>query len=124
MWRYAVLGLGLLVVVISGFILIESGTSGDVSASALMAAPHRDINGFAIAIDTYGWQFPLHYAPHPQFQTEWWYYTGNVADAEGRRFGYEFTIFRRAITPTTVKSSSEWRADQIYMADFTVTDVQ
>ena len=106
MWRYALLGLGLLVVVIFGFSLIDSGGSGDVSASALMSAPNTDISGFARAIDPYDWHFPRDYGTHLQFQTEWWYYTGNLADAEGRRFGYEFTIFRRAIAPTAIASGS------------------
>jgi predicted secreted hydrolase len=124
MWRYGLLGLGLLAVVIFGFSLIDSSGGDDVSASALMSAPQTDITGFTRAIAPYTWQFPRDYGPHPEFQTEWWYYTGNLADSNGRRFGYEFTIFRRAITPVTVESESEWRADQIYMAHFTVTDVQ
>src|SRR5207248_469730 len=28
----------------------------------------------------------------------WWYYTGNVKSASGRRFGFELTFFRRAVT--------------------------
>jgi predicted secreted hydrolase len=32
-------------------------------------------------------------APHDRL-TEWWYYTGHLRDAHGRRFGFEFVIFR------------------------------
>ena len=46
-----------------------------------------------------------------------------MADASGRRFGFQFTIFRRALTPQPVASDSEWRTNQVYMAHFTVTDV-
>jgi predicted secreted hydrolase len=32
-------------------------------------------------------------APHDRL-TEWWYYTGHLAAADGRSFGFEFVIFR------------------------------
>jgi RND superfamily putative drug exporter len=32
-------------------------------------------------------------APHDRL-TEWWYYTGHLLAADGRRFGFEFVIFR------------------------------
>jgi predicted secreted hydrolase len=32
-------------------------------------------------------------APHDRL-TEWWYYTGHLHDGAGRRFGFEFVIFR------------------------------
>ncbi|WP_119072989.1 lipocalin-like domain-containing protein [Aggregatilinea lenta] len=82
------------------------------------------IDGFERAITPYDWSFPADYGPHFGFQTEWWYYTGNLATDEGRRFGFQFTIFRRAITPNAPASSSEWRSNQVYMAHLTVTDVE
>lgn len=38
-------------------------------------------------------------APHPDFRNEWWYVTGNLADAQGRQFGYQLTLFRIAYCP-------------------------
>lgn len=32
-------------------------------------------------------------APHDRL-TEWWYYTGHLRSADGRRFGFEYVIFR------------------------------
>ncbi len=81
------------------------------------------LSGYARAIEPYDWQFPGDHGPHPAFQTEWWYYTGNLADESGRRFGYQFTIFRRNINPSPDDSNSEWRTNQVYMAHFTITDV-
>lgn len=124
MWRYVILSTAALAVALFGFSLIDTGGSGEVSARALLLAPDADISGFARAIDPWDWQFPRDHGAHPRFQTEWWYYTGNLADSAGRRFGYQFTLFRRAITPVAHETGSEWRADQIYMAHFTVTDVQ
>ena len=42
--------------------------------------------------------FPADHGPHPDFRTEWWYFTGNLA-ADGRRFGYQLTLFRTAVAP-------------------------
>jgi predicted secreted hydrolase len=123
MWRFVLLGLTLIVVIVFGFSLIDTTSGDDVAANAVMLAPETDITGYARAIAPYDWQFPQDFGAHPEFQTEWWYYTGNLADEDGRRFGFQFTIFRRAITPTAVTGGSEWRTNQVYMAHFTVTDV-
>ncbi len=42
-------------------------------------------------------EFPGDAGPHERFQTEWWYYTGNLNTSGGRHFGYQLTIFRRAL---------------------------
>lgn len=67
--------------------------------------------------------FPDDAGPHPAYQTEWWYYTGNLADEAGRRYGFQLTFFRRALTPSPAARSSAWGASQVYLAHFTVTDV-
>lgn len=124
MWKFIALGLTALAITVFGFSLMDINRSGEVSASALMADVQPDISGYARAIEPWNWQFPRDHGPHPAFQTEWWYYTGNLEGEGGRRFGFQFTVFRRAITPTAYDTGSEWRADQVYMAHFTVTDVQ
>ncbi len=70
-------------------------------------------------------EFPADHGPHLDYQTEWWYYTGNLVTAEGRRFGYQLTFFRRALVPPALRSDREstWAADQVYMAHFALTDV-
>lgn len=125
MWRWIGLGLLALTVVIFGFSLIDSSAGGGVNASAQFAGVSADINGYARATTPYEWQFPQDFGAHPDFQTEWWYYTGNVQTEDGRHFGYQFTIFRRAIQPpgSSATSASEWRTDQLYMAHFAVSDV-
>src|SRR5690606_37483231 len=91
--------------------------------AVLPPAAALDLDAYARAIEPRDWAFPADHGAHPGFQTEWWYYTGNLAAEDGRRFGYQFTIFRRALTPDETESVSEWRANQAYMAHFTVTDV-
>src|SRR5947209_1391354 len=38
-------------------------------------------------------QFPADDGPHHRL-TEWWYSTGHLATDSGRRFGFEFVVFR------------------------------
>jgi predicted secreted hydrolase len=71
-------------------------------------------------------KFPRDLGAHEDYQTEWWYYTGNLESDAGRPFGYELTIFRRGLTPGLVQASaseSQWRSNQVYFAHFTVSDI-
>jgi predicted secreted hydrolase len=123
MGRFVILAGVIVGVVALGFSLIEANDNGAVTGSAVLSDVQVDTRGFARAVGPYEWDFPADYGPHPDFQTEWWYYTGNLAAADGRRFGYQFTIFRRAILPDGEQTASEWRADQIYLVHFTVSDI-
>ena len=69
--------------------------------------------------------FPADHGPHPDYQTEWWYYTGNLRTAEGRHFGYQLTFFRRALVPPAERAvrASDWATDQVYMAHLALSDV-
>jgi predicted secreted hydrolase len=75
---------------------------------------------------SYRYQFPADHFNHPAFQTEWWYYTGNLHDATGHRYGFELTFFRQAIhLPKTALDSTGpiWRPDQLYLAHLALTDI-
>lgn len=89
--------------------------------SALLSAENSA--SFARAIGPRRFEFPGDHGPHPEFRNEWWYVTGNLDAAGGRRFGFELTIFRFALTPQAIESSSRWRSNQVYIAHFAVTDV-
>lgn len=80
---------------------------------------------FEKAIEIREFTFPEDYGAHPEFLTEWWYYTGNVKTEDGRHFGYQLTFFRRAIPPVISENrSSDWATNQIYLAHFAITDTQ
>ncbi|MGR9101150.1 MAG: lipocalin-like domain-containing protein, partial [Gammaproteobacteria bacterium] len=83
-----------------------------------------DAAGFEKALLPRRFGFPEDHGPHPGFRTEWWYFTGNLKEASGRRFGYELTFFRFALTPSVAATSSAWRTNQLYMAHFAVTDAE
>jgi predicted secreted hydrolase len=122
-WKIAFIAVVILTVAIFGISLVDIGGNDELGATTRLQAPAVNLDDFARAVEPYDWNFPTDFGVHPEFLTEWWYYTGNLASADGRRFGYQFTIFRRAITPYKTESDSEWRTDQIYMAHFTVSNI-
>lgn len=81
--------------------------------------------GFEKAIQPRIFHFPLDQGPHPNFQTEWWYYTGNLETPEGHHFGFQLTFFRRSLLPpqSQPQRSSAWATTQIYMGHLALTDV-
>jgi predicted secreted hydrolase len=89
-------------------------------AEALSAG---DLTGFARAEAPRAFAFPRDHGPHPAFRTEWWYWTGNLAAPDGRRFGFQLTFFRTALTPEAPARGSAWGTRQVYLAHFAVTDV-
>lgn len=79
-----------------------------------------------LALPAYRYEFPRDHFNHPDYQTEWWYYTGNLRAANGHRFGFELTFFRETIhLPSTQIASSDatWRPDQIYFAHLALSDI-
>ncbi len=73
--------------------------------------------------------FPEDHGPHPGYKTEWWYYTGNLTSAEGRRFGFQLTFFRSQMKPNEEydierpETASPWRTNQLTLAHFALTDI-
>jgi len=80
--------------------------------------------GYAVADSPRRFSFPADHGPHPEFRNEWWYLTGNLKDDSGRRFGYEFTVFRFSLSPgnDTRSNTSSWKTNQVFIAHFAVTD--
>lgn len=66
--------------------------------------------------------FPADHAMHPGYRNEWWYFTGNLETREGRRFGFQFTLFRFAANPEELPDS-DFSADAIWMAHLAISDV-
>ena len=77
---------------------------------------------FARALEPISLQFPRDHGAHPEYQIEWWYYTGNLHTDDGKAFGYQLTFFRFALTPQMPERTSGFATNQVYMAHFAVTD--
>lgn len=71
----------------------------------------------------YRFEFPRDHAAHPNNKLEWWYYTGNVKTADGRRFGYQVTFFRVGVDHTPA-NPSKWAVRDLYMTHLAVSDPQ
>jgi len=72
------------------------------------------------------YQFPRDHFEHPDYRTEWWYYTGNLQDAGGKRYGFELVFFRQGARETVAseaKNESAWRIDDLYLAHAAVTRI-
>lgn len=91
--------------------------------------------GYARALGPRPIRFPEDHGAHPNFKTEWWYFTGNLAHAldgggedsaaPARRFGFQLTFFRNALVPEPLgERASDWATRQLYMAHFAVTDFE
>jgi predicted secreted hydrolase len=78
--------------------------------------------GFARALAPRPFVFPRDHGPHPEYQIEWWYYTGNLSAGE-RQFGYQLTFFRSGLAPRPVARESAWGATGVYMAHLALSDV-
>ncbi len=78
--------------------------------------------GFARALAPRPFVFPRDHGPHPEYQIEWWYYTGNLSAGE-RQFGYQLTFFRSGLSPRPVARESAWGATSVYMAHLALSDV-
>jgi predicted secreted hydrolase len=77
---------------------------------------------YEIARPGYAYQFPRDHFNHPGYQTEWWYYTGNVVAADGHRFGFELTFFRQATDRNPTKDKT-WDVQDLYLAHAALSDL-
>ena len=82
------------------------------------------------ALPGYRYEFPRDHFNHPGYQTEWWYYTGNLRAPDGHRFGFELTFFRSGIhLPERVGSvpaifpAPVWQPDPLYLAHLALSDL-
>lgn len=127
-WLVLISGIGILVIGIFWW-QRDAQDATAVTASVTSFLSEEDVAGFAQATEPGAIEFPRDLGAHEQYQTEWWYYTGNLETENGREFGYQFTIFRRALTPQspitdTLSEESEWRSNQVYFAHFTLSDIE
>jgi predicted secreted hydrolase len=101
------------------------GQSPGGRAGLSSQAPAEDLSQFARVESPRLFKFPLDQGQHPDYQTEWWYYTGNLTTSSGRHFGYQLTFFRRALVPASAlpQRASDWASGQVYMAHFAVSDI-
>lgn len=68
--------------------------------------------------------FPADHGAHSGYKIEWWYITGQLVARDGRRFGFQFTVFRSGTGAGPVESpESPLRAHQVLAGHLALTDV-
>ena len=81
-------------------------------------------NKFVPALPGYQFSFPRDHGSHNTFQTEWWYYSGQVRSGSGRAYGYQLTFFRHGLDSALIESNpSRWAMTHLYLAHFAITDI-
>jgi predicted secreted hydrolase len=105
------------------FVLATRPRSGGQPTIRFDDSAPADTSGFERALAPRAYDFPEDHGPHLGFQTEWWYYTGNLTAADGRRLGYQLTFFRRGLSPAAPERASDFATNQVYFAHFALTDV-
>jgi predicted secreted hydrolase len=115
-----------------GFALLPEGAvmapRGGVEATLAVTRVLEGGDGFARALAPRPFAFPEDHGPHPEFRTEWWYYTGNLRTPAGRHFGFQLTFFRIGLAPPPSAPSgaavraSAWATRELLLAHFALTD--
>ncbi len=76
---------------------------------------------YKLALPGYRFQFPRDDFNHENYQTEWWYYTGNLRARDGHRFGFELTFFRQGVSRTP--DPDPWYVHDLWMAHLALSDL-
>jgi predicted secreted hydrolase len=67
--------------------------------------------------------FPADHYSHPDFRTEWWYYTGHLETETGKRYGYQVTFFRFGVRDRQQEMKDQPLFTDLYMAHFALSDI-
>jgi predicted secreted hydrolase len=90
--------------------------------SVLATNIHAD---WRMALPGWNYEFPRDHQNHPEFKTEWWYFTGNLKAADGRQFGYQLTFFRQGVIPldADIIPLSHFVTSSVKFAHFALSDL-
>ena len=88
---------------------------------AFCLLPSAFASDFRSALPNYAYSFPHDHGSHPSYRTEWWYYTGHLRTASGKRYGFEVTFFRAGVSLDP--KVTPWDVQHVMPAHFAVTDV-
>jgi predicted secreted hydrolase len=94
-----------------------------VAVLMLLAGGAAAADEWKQAIGPWQWSFPRDHGNHPEYRTEWWYFTGNLRDAAGKRYGYQLTFFRQGIRLSVGEGGNAWSIRDVYLAHFAISDV-
>jgi predicted secreted hydrolase len=91
-------------------------------AASLLLGPAWADDAWKQAAGPHAWNFPRDHGAHPEYRTEWWYFTGNLSDTAGSHYGYQLTFFRQGIRDKLPGRSGSWDIRDVYLGHFAITD--
>jgi predicted secreted hydrolase len=77
---------------------------------------------YKTALPGYRYEFPRDHFNHPDYQTEWWYTTGNLTASDGHHYGFELTFFRQGVDRDPGKKET-WDIQDLYLAHLALSDL-
>ena len=109
---------GALVIGVVRFGLNHAGPAPEAQNLAEVMGPTADADAFARVTGPRPLEFPADHGAHPDYRTEWWYFTGNLTAANGAAYGFQLTLFRTALAPEAGdERSSKTAQDFIKLID-------
>jgi predicted secreted hydrolase len=93
-----------------------------VAAGLILAGVLWADGAWKQALPGFAFEFPRDHASHPDYKIEWWYYTGNLASNDGKRFGYQLTFFRVGVESQPT-NPSRWAVRDLFMTHVAITDI-
>ena len=90
------------------------------TALALLAAPSLARAEWLRAFPGKEYSFPRDHFAHPEFQSEWWYFTGHLYDEAGKEYGFQITFFRSGVRDPENRppSTSKFVTDAFFFGHF------
>jgi predicted secreted hydrolase len=111
--RISEFGINNLLIIICGILLFLS-----INTSHLFA------EDFKQALPGRTFSFPQDHFSHPEFKTEWWYYSGHLQSQgqDKKSYGYQLTFFRTGLKREAKNQKSKWAIQDLYFAHLALTD--
>lgn len=99
-----------------------------ISAQAFLhESPGEEIaqDDWQLSLPGWNYEFPRDHGNHPDFKTEWWYFTGNLKSESGREFGYQLTFFRQGVRPPSDRElvASRFVVNHVQFVHFAISDI-
>jgi len=102
-------------------VVFASAILAAMCSGLLQAQSSQPQPSAAASAQPYVMQFPRDLYDHPSYQTEWWYFTGNLESRWERNYGFELTFFR-SYAPTGAPAGQP-QFVPIVFADLAVSDL-